>query len=233
MYKENNIVKTKRQRTMCPIFGPLNEFHDRVLPTVSDVLKYYLFLKYEMKTTLHVREPTISEISEVVAQKIESIWVKSSISHISHKRVIEKIRKCHDKYRNLLKPYKGRRNDKKYQQKLENYPNEKISCLFDITFCKCTNFDTCKCQKDMKIPLAERLFIKDQRLERKMVIGGVDVIATKEKREKRKQIEDERIKRKLVKSDADSMELLELNSMSSFPYTDTDVITLEYQSQNR
>ncbi|GBL74784.1 hypothetical protein AVEN_243641-1 [Araneus ventricosus] len=34
----------------------------------------------------------------------------------------------------------------------------------------------------------------------------------------------------MVKTDAESMELLELNSMSS--YTDTDLITLEYQSQN-
>ncbi|GBM67461.1 hypothetical protein AVEN_124057-1 [Araneus ventricosus] len=52
MSKEKNVVKNTRQRTMCPIFGPLNELHDRVLPTVSDVLKYYLFVKSEMKTTL-------------------------------------------------------------------------------------------------------------------------------------------------------------------------------------
>ncbi|GBM04814.1 hypothetical protein AVEN_20244-1 [Araneus ventricosus] len=42
----------------------------------------------------------------------------------------------------------------------------------------------------------------------------------------------------MVKTDADvahaqSMKLLELNTMSSSSYTDTDVITLEYQSQNR
>ncbi|GBM28319.1 hypothetical protein AVEN_229504-1 [Araneus ventricosus] len=84
----------------------------------------------------------------------------------------------------------------------------------------------------MNIPLAERLFIKDRILERKMVLGNVEVIATEEK-EKRKQMEDKRIKRKMVKTDADhaqSMELLELNTMSSSFYTDTDVITLEYQS---
>ncbi|GBL94153.1 hypothetical protein AVEN_163484-1 [Araneus ventricosus] len=88
----------------------------------------------------------------------------------------------------------------------------------------------------MKIPLVERLFIKDQRLEGKMIIGEVDVIATKKReKEKRKQMEDKRIKRKIVKTDADaahaqSMELLELNIMSSSLYTDRDVITLEYQS---
>ncbi|GBL76462.1 hypothetical protein AVEN_53222-1 [Araneus ventricosus] len=90
----------------------------------------------------------------------------------------------------------------------------------------------------MTIPLVVGLFIKYQRLERKMVIGGVDVIATKRKRkrEKRKQMEDKRIKRKAVKNDAahaQSMELLGLNTMYSSTYTDTDVITLEYQSQNR
>ncbi|GBN03967.1 hypothetical protein AVEN_211928-1 [Araneus ventricosus] len=86
----------------------------------------------------------------------------------------------------------------------------------------------------MNIPLAERLFIKDRILERKMVIGEVEVIATeKREKEKRKQMEDRRIKRKMVKTDAaraQSMELLELNTLSSSLYTDTDVITLEYQS---
>ncbi|GBM95369.1 hypothetical protein AVEN_255078-1 [Araneus ventricosus] len=49
-------------------------------------------------------------------------------------------------------------------------------------------------------------------------------------------MEYKRIKRKMVKTDAahaQSMELLELNTMSSSTYTDTNVITLEYQSQNR
>ncbi|GBL73914.1 hypothetical protein AVEN_230856-1 [Araneus ventricosus] len=67
----------------------------------------------------------------------------------------------------------------------------------------------------MNIPLAERLFIKDRILERKMVIGEVEVIATeKREKEKRKQMEDKIIKRKMVKTDAahaQSMELLELN----------------------
>ncbi|GBM84627.1 hypothetical protein AVEN_226661-1 [Araneus ventricosus] len=69
-----------------------------------------------------------------------------------------------------------------------------------------------------------------------MVIGGVDVTATKKKR-KGKQMEDERIKNKMVKTDADtayaqSRELLQLNSISSSSYTDMDAITLEYESQN-
>ncbi|GBO27024.1 hypothetical protein AVEN_58771-1 [Araneus ventricosus] len=88
----------------------------------------------------------------------------------------------------------------------------------------------------MKIPLAERLLMKERILEKKMVIGEVEVLVTeKREKEKRKQMEDKRIKRKMVKTDADaahaqSMELLELNTMSSTLYTDTDVITLEYQS---
>ncbi|GBM85062.1 hypothetical protein AVEN_96117-1 [Araneus ventricosus] len=88
----------------------------------------------------------------------------------------------------------------------------------------------------MKIPLAERLLMKERILEKKMVIGEVEVLATeKREKEKRKQMEDKRIKRKMAKTDADaahaqSMELLELNTMSSTLYTDTDVITLEYQS---
>ncbi|GBM57024.1 hypothetical protein AVEN_85496-1 [Araneus ventricosus] len=88
----------------------------------------------------------------------------------------------------------------------------------------------------MKIPLADQLFIKDRILERKMVIGEVEVIATEKKRKGKKKTDGrKRMKRKMVKTNADSahaqpMELLELNTMSSSLYTYTDVITLEYQS---
>ncbi|GBM01885.1 hypothetical protein AVEN_219003-1 [Araneus ventricosus] len=67
-----------------------------------------------------------------------------------------------------------------------------------------------------------------------MVIGEVDVITTeKREKEKRKQMEDKRIKRKMVKADADaahaqSLELLELNTMSSSLYTDTDTTKEEH-----
>ncbi|GBM33119.1 hypothetical protein AVEN_56755-1 [Araneus ventricosus] len=69
-----------------------------------------------------------------------------------------------------------------------------------------------------------------------MVIGGVDVIASK-KREK-KTDRGQKKKHKMVKTNADvslaqSMEILQLKTMFSSSYTDTDVITLEYQSQNR
>ncbi|GBM90611.1 hypothetical protein AVEN_239218-1 [Araneus ventricosus] len=46
-------------------------------------------------------------------------------------------------------------------------------------------------------------------------------------------MEGEGIKHEIVKTDAESMELLELSSVSSSSYIDTDVITLEYQSQKR
>ncbi|GBM42823.1 hypothetical protein AVEN_98762-1 [Araneus ventricosus] len=59
-----------------------------------------------------------------------------------------------------------------------------------------------------------------------MVIGEVEVIATEKKRKgKRKQMEDKRIKRKMVKTDAahaQSMELLELNTMECDRYGVSD-----------
>ncbi|GBM86756.1 hypothetical protein AVEN_198521-1 [Araneus ventricosus] len=67
-----------------------------------------------------------------------------------------------------------------------------------------------------------------------MIIGEVEVIATeKREKEKRKQMEDKRIKRKMVKTDADaahaqSMELLELKTMSSSLYTDTNELPLRH-----
>ena len=53
---------------------------------------------------------------------------------------------------------------------------------------KCTDFERCSCEKERKVPKAEWSFLQDQRSHRKMKIGAVDKILTKQiqKREERK-----------------------------------------------
>lgn len=126
MPEERKIVTSKRHRNKCPFFGSLTELNERVLPTVSDALKYSLFVKSEMKTTVPARDPTVDEISKVVAQRIESIWVSASISHISQKSIIQKLRKCRDKYRNVLQPYRQRRNVQNTNKKWKNVVNKQF-----------------------------------------------------------------------------------------------------------
>ena len=95
----------------------------------------------------------------------------------------------HDKYRNILKPFKSRQHDESYLLKLRVFNDEASIKLFDIAACKCLDVShLCKCAKDMKVPQEERQFLIDQRTSRKMMIGHVDIIGTKklQKRQKRK-----------------------------------------------
>jgi len=124
-------------------------------------------------------DPAVSTVAERTAQHIEHIWIKASIPVISHKRIVEKIRMLHSNYRNLLKPYKSRQCDPAYTERLKRFATETDLQLFDIAICKCIDFPSCRCKLENKVPPAERSFLTDQRNQRKMMIGGVDVTTTK------------------------------------------------------
>lgn len=49
----------------------------------------------------------------------------------------------------------------------------------DVSFCKCADYTTCRCEKDKKIPIEERDFLTDQINEKRTVIGVVDNKTTK------------------------------------------------------
>jgi hypothetical protein len=51
----------------------------------------------------------------------------------------------HDKYRNLMKSYKGRKTNEKYVNKLEEFKLESEK-LFDISSCECHSWKICKCE---------------------------------------------------------------------------------------
>ena len=135
------------------------------------------------------KEPPVIEITQQVAQKVEAIWVRASLPTISHKRVLEKIKLLHTKYQVVRKPYKGRKVQRHYHNKIQQFAAEARGQLIDISTCKCNDYSTCKCDKDKKIPVDERTFLTDQRSVRRMMIGCVDLNRTKQirKRTKRKQ----------------------------------------------
>jgi len=85
----------------------------------------------------------------------------------------------HSNYRNLLKPYKSRHCDPAYNGRFKKFATEADLQLFDIAICKCINFPSCKCKLQHEVPPAERIFLTDQRNQRKILIGSVDVGTTK------------------------------------------------------
>ncbi|KAL4720314.1 hypothetical protein ACJJTC_013568 [Scirpophaga incertulas] len=78
-------VKT-RQTTSCPVFGLPEKLPVSQLPTYSEVMKYYIFIKYQLKTDKTTKEPTVHDISEILAEEILTIWQKASLPTVSPKK---------------------------------------------------------------------------------------------------------------------------------------------------
>lgn len=169
-------VKT-RQTMTCPVFGLPEKLPVSKLPTYSDVMKNYLFIKYELKPDKTTKEPTVHDISERLAMEVLEIWERASLPTVSLKRILQLIRSYHDKYRSLMKPYQGRKNNANYQEKIDRFIADSHR-LFDICCCKCKLISNCACSKDSRVPKEEIMFLIDQRTKRKMMIGSVDVAAT-------------------------------------------------------
>ncbi|CAG9792722.1 unnamed protein product [Diatraea saccharalis] len=189
-------VKT-RQTTSCPVFGLPQKLPVSQLPTYNDVMKYYLFIKYQLKPDNTTKEPTVHDISEILAQEILDIWQKASLPTVSRKRVLQLIRAYHDKYRRLMKPYHGRQTNKNYQQKINTFTAESHT-LFDICSCKCKLISNCSCSRDSRVPKEEINFLLDQRTTRKMMIGGVDLAATIKKKKKQERKEKSSLRNREV-----------------------------------
>jgi len=57
-----------------------------VLPTYTDVIKFYNLTKYEMKHEMNQKDPSHFAIATNVSKQIEFLWQKASIP-ISRKRI--------------------------------------------------------------------------------------------------------------------------------------------------
>ena len=81
---------------------------------------------------------------------------------------------AHKKYSSLLKSMKSRGKKENFQSKIKALVNIAQATLFDISACKCTDFENCFCDKSRKVPIKEQNFLKDQRNERALFIGRID-----------------------------------------------------------
>lgn len=128
-----------------------------------------------------------------MSKQIKTIWNKASIPTVSHDRILQLLRKHHEKYLKLLKVPNARKCQAKYQEKLSCCRSESKHQLFDIAACKC-DLSCCSCDKTRCVPISEQKFLIDQRTLRLMYISKVDKAASEklEKRMKRKHDEKKR-----------------------------------------
>src|SRR6266496_4214024 len=157
----------------CPIFGALSAICPTMLPTYRSLMKDYLFVRHTMRNDGRQKEPSVFEIVGHVAFDVEKIWIKASVPVLSQQRVRDLVKTYYDQYRNLMKPYKERKTNKQYMERVSLF-QQNSNKLFDIAACKCLDFSACHCHKDNKVPLQERKFLIDQRTDRRMMIGNVD-----------------------------------------------------------
>ncbi|XP_050503662.1 uncharacterized protein LOC126882719 [Diabrotica virgifera virgifera] len=123
-------------------------------------------------------QQTATDSSQIVAKKIQEIWSRASIPTIQQCSIIKRITSYRLKIRNLLKPYKQRSGVASYKKQLNDFRTQS-KVLFDVAACKCLDLNNCSCDKVFKVPAAERPFLEDQRTQRRMVIGAIDITMSK------------------------------------------------------
>ena len=165
-----------------PIFGCVSDLKFTQLPTYEGVIKAVLFRKKHLKLQTN-KDPSVTEICKNLAVNISSIYNEASIPAVSVKQISGLIFCNHTKYQGLMKSYKAHCNEENYSEKINSFL-DKSKKLFDFSSCKCADIYLCSCPKDKKVPGIERTFLLDQRNERQMFIGPVD-IATSNKLSKR------------------------------------------------
>lgn len=155
-----------------------------MLPTYSDVIRHFLWIRYQLRLSSK-KEPNVSEIIKRMTTNLEELWVKASLPILSHKRITDMLKGYYKKYQDLKKPLKNRKTTV-IAEKIKRFQDHANSTLFDITSCKCVDFTLCKCK--VKVPLKKRVFLLEQRSQRKMSTSSIDKIESKkiEKKSKRK-----------------------------------------------
>ena len=162
---------TSRSKVNCPILGISANVKANVLPATHDLLKYYLYLKEES-----LKKKPRGLLSRML-DDVMQVWETSSLPTLSKPRVTELMRKRLDQYFDV-KENLSRKESENFKKKLAKF-HKSIGTLSDISTIKCTNFETCACSREKKVPVQEQHFLSNQRTVRKMYIGSIDKRTTK------------------------------------------------------
>lgn len=148
-----SVVKTRRSST-CPLFGTSKDILPSAsqLPTYEDLMKCYLYVRLEIKGD-GSKQPQSAIVANIVASRVEQVWKHASLPTISHERIIKLILAYNTKYQNYIKPIKGKMSNF-LQNKLDTFKTDSKR-LFDISRCKCLDFEECSCEKERKVPKVE------------------------------------------------------------------------------
>ena len=108
----------------CPNFGLPKPLPENQLPTYLDGMKAFLYERSILNLERKNAKLPLREIATEVAQKVEAIWRKGSMSTVSHTRIVHLFSIYHDKkYSSLLKNIKSRGKKENFQSKIKDLVN--------------------------------------------------------------------------------------------------------------
>ena len=183
-----------RSKTEIWLVGQAEEKIPRnVLPASGDVLKTFFYHH-------HVCKKTVTESAKCTSEEVMRIWNNARIPTTYQPHVVAKLKALVEEY-GLIKKNKNRKTEAQHSRQKEFA--EQLTKLFDIAH---KNADSL-----LKID-DDRIFLEDQRTNRKMKMSVVDVALTKKEEcvQQRKQIEEERKRREEIRKEEN-----ELNACSS------------------
>ena len=104
-----------------------------------------------------------------------AVWKRSSIPHNDDlANITRRISNLRKEGQQLLKIPTKRRSAASFKRQFNNF-NCKLSLLFGIAFCKCTDILKCVCEPRKRVPVQEIPFLRDQRQNRQLNIGRLDI----------------------------------------------------------
>lgn len=165
-FDESGQTETIQQIHDTSVFGEACQFKGDNLPTYGDVLRNIFFLyNRELKETK--KSASLKSFVGTVAKEIIKIWERTQIPLYQLRSVKNKLSRAVDEYQRFNKHKSDSVNEyRKYVASL--------GTLFDIAQCKCDIQNSrCKCSDiKSKIPDAEKMFIIDQRTDRKFKLNS-------------------------------------------------------------
>lgn len=160
-----NLQKQTRKSRCDAIFGSPSDLPSNVLPTIGQLVKYFVHLKDKPNSAN-------SAVINKIAKDVVALWNKASIPTVEHRTVLNRIHKIISKGSQLKRS--------KTSSVMQKQFTSTFCKLFDICSCTCkVTMDItlgkvvsqCSCPRDEKVPSRELTFLHDQRTTRQMYMG--------------------------------------------------------------
>ena len=159
-----NILRVSRVPPNCLIFGTSKLFAENILPTYEDVMKCYLFQRFQLKRQSK-KDPSAKLIAKKVSERIKSIWDKAFIPTVTDEHIYQKVIDYHTSYKKLMKSAQ-QKMQRVSRLDVTTFINRRNIFLMSLT-ANAAQIQNADALNTKKVPIKEVAFLIDQRNELK------------------------------------------------------------------